>query len=133
MKTIEDLPTPAVLVDLDVVERNIARQAELTRAAGARLRPHAKTHKSPEIARMQLAAGAAGISLAKTSEAEVFAAEGFDVIFIAYPVVGAGKAERLLALADRLRLAVGTDSVEGARALARVLLDFCSAFVPLPE
>jgi D-serine deaminase-like pyridoxal phosphate-dependent protein len=120
MKTIEDLPTPAVLVDLDVVERNIARQAERARAAGVRLRPHAKTHKSPEIARMQLAAGAAGISLAKTSEAEVFAAEGFDDIFIAYPVVGSGKAERLLALADRLRLAVGTDSVEGARALARV-------------
>jgi D-serine deaminase-like pyridoxal phosphate-dependent protein len=120
MKTIEDLPTPAVLVDLDVVERNIARQAERARAAGVRLRPHAKTHKSPEIARMQLAAGAAGISLAKTSEAEVFAAEGFDDIFIAYPVVGAGKAERLLALADRLRLAVGADSIEGAQALARV-------------
>ena len=120
MRTIEDLPTPAVLVDLDVVERNIARQAERARAAGVRLRPHAKTHKSPEIARMQLAAGAAGISLAKTSEAEVFAAEGFDDIFIAYPVVGAGKAERLLALADRLRLAVGADSVEGAQALARV-------------
>jgi D-serine deaminase-like pyridoxal phosphate-dependent protein len=120
MRTIEDLPTPAVLVDLDVLERNIARQAERARAAGVRLRPHAKTHKSPEIARMQLAAGAAGISLAKTSEAEVFAAEGFDDIFIAYPVVGAGKAERLLALSDRLRLAVGTDSVEGARALAGV-------------
>jgi D-serine deaminase-like pyridoxal phosphate-dependent protein len=120
MRTIEDLPTPAVLVDLDVLERNIARQADRARAAGLRLRPHAKTHKSPEIARMQLAAGAAGISLAKTSEAEVFAAEGFDDIFIAYPVVGAGKAERLLALSDRLRLAVGTDSIEGARALARV-------------
>jgi D-serine deaminase-like pyridoxal phosphate-dependent protein len=120
MRTIEDLPTPAVLVDLDVLERNIARQADRARAAGIRLRPHAKTHKSPEIARMQLAAGAAGISLAKTSEAEVFAAEGFDDIFIAYPVVGAGKAERLLALSDRLRLAVGTDSIEGARALARV-------------
>jgi D-serine deaminase-like pyridoxal phosphate-dependent protein len=120
MRTIEDLPTPAVLVDLDVLERNIARQADRARAAGIRLRPHAKTHKCPEIARMQLAAGAAGISLAKTSEAEVFAAEGFDDIFIAYPVVGAGKAERLLALSDRLRLAVGTDSIEGARALARV-------------
>jgi D-serine deaminase-like pyridoxal phosphate-dependent protein len=120
MRTVEDLPTPAILVDLDVLERNIARQAERARAAGVRLRPHAKTHKCPEIARLQLAAGAAGISLAKTSEAEVFAAEGFDDIFIAYPVVGAGKAERLLALSDRLRLAVGTDSVEGARALGRV-------------
>ena len=117
---VEDLPTPAVLVDLDVLERNIARQAERARAAGIRLRPHAKTHKCPDIARMQLAAGAAGISLAKTSEAEVFAAAGFDDIFIAYPVVGLGKAERLLALSDRLRLCAGTDSVEGAEALGRV-------------
>jgi D-serine deaminase-like pyridoxal phosphate-dependent protein len=117
---IEDLPTPAILVDLDVLERNIARQAERARAAGVRLRPHAKTHKCPEIARMQLAAGAAGISLAKTSEAEVFADSGFTDIFIAYPVVGAGKPERLLALSERLRLAVGTDSVEAARSLSRV-------------
>jgi D-serine deaminase-like pyridoxal phosphate-dependent protein len=117
-RPIEDLPTPAVLVDLDVLEKNIARQAERARSAGIRLRPHAKTHKCPEIARMQLAAGAAGISLAKTSEAEVFAAAGFDDIFIAYPVVGLRKAERLLALSDRLRLAAGTDSVEGARQLS---------------
>ncbi len=117
-RPIEDLPTPAVLVDLDVLERNIARQAERALAAGVRLRPHAKTHKCPEIAGMQLAAGAAGISLAKTSEAEVFAAAGFDDIFIAYPVAGLGKAERLLALSERLRLAAGTDSVEGARHLS---------------
>jgi D-serine deaminase-like pyridoxal phosphate-dependent protein len=117
-RPIEDLPTPAVLVDLDVLEKNIARQAVRTRESGVRLRPHAKTHKCPEIARMQLAAGAAGISLAKTSEAEVFAEAGFDDIFIAYPVVGLRKAERLLALSDRLRLAVGTDSVEGARTLS---------------
>ena len=115
---IEDLPTPAVLVDLDILEKNIARQARRAREAGVRLRPHAKTHKCPEIARMQLAAGAAGISLAKTSEAEVFAEAGFDDIFIAYPVVGLGKPERLLALSDRQRLAVGTDSVEGARHLS---------------
>ncbi len=117
-RPIEDLPTPAVLVDLDVLERNIATQAGRAREAGVRLRPHAKTHKCPEIARMQLAAGAAGISLAKTSEAEVFAAAGFEDIFIAYPVAGLGKAERLLALSDKLRLAAGTDSVEGARQLS---------------
>jgi D-serine deaminase-like pyridoxal phosphate-dependent protein len=97
-RPIEDLPTPAVLVDLDILERNIARQADRTRAAGVRLRPHAKTHKCPEIARIQLAAGASGISLAKTSEAEVFADAGFEDVFVAYPVVGLGKAERLLAL-----------------------------------
>ncbi|HKA35510.1 MAG TPA: alanine racemase [Thermoanaerobaculia bacterium] len=119
-RSIEELPTPAVLVDLDVLERNIARQASRAREAGVKLRPHAKTHKCPEIARMQLAAGAAGISLAKTSEAEAFAGAGFEDIFVAYPVVGLGKAERLLALSDRLRLAVGTDSVEGATRLSEV-------------
>jgi D-serine deaminase-like pyridoxal phosphate-dependent protein len=112
--------TPAVLIDVDVVERNIARMAEAARAAGVRLRPHAKTHKVLEVGRRQLAAGAAGLALAKTSEAEVFAAAGFEDIFIAYPVVGEDKARRLLALAERIRLAVGADSVEGARTLAAV-------------
>lgn len=117
---IEELPTPAVLVDLDVLERNIARQALRAKAAGVRLRPHAKTHKCPEIARLQLEAGATGISLAKTSEAEVFADSGFEDIFVAYPVVGLGKAERLLALSGRVRLAVGVDGIEGAERLSEV-------------
>jgi len=112
-----DLPTPVVIVDLDVLERNVARMAERARHAGVRLRPHAKTHKCPEIARFQLAAGAAGLSLAKVGEAEVFVAAGFDDIFLAYPVVGRGNAERLLALGDRARLAVGVDSLDGARSL----------------
>ena len=121
MKSIRDLETPAVLVDLDVLERNIARMAERARNCGVRLRPHAKTHKVVEIARRQIAAGAAGISLAKTSEAEVFAEAGFDDLFVAYPVVGDDKARRLLALAARVRrLAVGVDSVEGASTLAGV-------------
>jgi len=107
-------------VDLDILERNIARMAESARSCGVRLRPHAKTHKVPEIGRMQLSAGAAGLSLAKTGEAEVFAQAGFTDIFLAYPVVGAEKARRLLALSDRVRLAVGADSEEGARSLAEV-------------
>src|SRR5207253_9134749 len=78
-----DLPSFPTRRSSDLVlERNIARQSERAREAGVRLRPHAKTHKCPEIARMQLAAGAAGISLAKTSEAEVFAAAGFADIFL---------------------------------------------------
>jgi D-serine deaminase-like pyridoxal phosphate-dependent protein len=120
MPSVNDLPTPAVLVDVDVLERNVARMAERARAAGVRLRPHAKTHKLLEVGRLQLAAGACGLALAKTSEAEVFAAAGFDDIFVAYPVVGEDKGRRLLALADRIRLAVGVDSVEGARTLAAV-------------
>jgi D-serine deaminase-like pyridoxal phosphate-dependent protein len=114
----EVLSTPVVLVDLDVLERNIMTQARRAREAGVRLRPHAKTHKSPEIARLQRAAGARGLSVAKVGEAEVFAEAGFDDLFIAYPVVGEGKGRRLLALADRARVAVGVDSVEGARTLA---------------
>jgi D-serine deaminase-like pyridoxal phosphate-dependent protein len=115
---VEDLATPAVLVDVGVLDRNIAGMAAAARAAGVRLRPHAKTHKLPEVGRRQLAAGAAGLTLAKTSEAEVFAAAGFDDLFLAYPVVGLGKPERLLALADRVSIAAGVDSLEGARALA---------------
>ena len=120
MRFLPELDTPAVLVDLDIVEANIGRMADRAREKGVRLRPHAKTHKVPEIGRMQLAAGASGLALAKTSEAEVFADRGFTDIFLAYPVVGTDKGKRLLALADRIRLAVGADSEEGARSLAEV-------------
>jgi len=116
--SLEALCTPAVVVDLDVLERNIARMAAGAREAGVRLRPHAKTHKCPEIARLQRAAGAWGLSLAKVGEAEVFVAAGFDDLFIAYPLVGEDKGRRLLRLADRARTAVGVDSLDGAATLA---------------
>src|SRR5512134_1856120 len=92
--------------------------AARAREAGVRLRPHAKTHKCPEIGRLQRAAGAWGLSLAKVGEAEVFVVAGFDDLFVAYPVVGDDKGRRLLRLADRARVAVGVDSVEGAETLA---------------
>ncbi|MGE5413962.1 MAG: alanine racemase [Syntrophomonadaceae bacterium] len=123
MIPIEDLPTPAVLVDLDVLEKNVAAMQRRARAAEVALRPHAKTHKSPEIGRMQLAAGARGLTLAKTSEAEVFASVGFDDIFLAYPIVGADKARRLLAISDRVRLTVGVDGIEGAQSLGTVFAE----------
>ena len=123
MSPIEDLSTPAVLIDLDVLEANIARQAQRARRAGVKLRPHGKTHKIPEVGRMQLASGASGLTLAKTGEAEVFAGAGFDDLFLAYPIVGADKARRLLALSDRVRLRVGADSREGAATLSRVFHD----------
>jgi D-serine deaminase-like pyridoxal phosphate-dependent protein len=116
--TTEALSTPAVIVDLDVLERNVSRMAARAREASVRLRPHAKTHKCPQIASLQRAAGAWGLALAKVGEAEAFVESGFDDIFLAYPTVGADKARRLLALADRARLAVGVDSEEGARSLA---------------
>jgi D-serine deaminase-like pyridoxal phosphate-dependent protein len=115
---VDELPTPSVLVDLDVLERNLARMAARARDAGVGLRPHTKTHKCLEIARLQLAAGAVGLCVAKVGEAEVFARAGFEDVFLAYPVVGEDKGRRLVALADRARVAVGADSVEGARTLA---------------
>jgi len=118
--TIHDLSTPAVVIDQDALERNVARMAEAARSHGIGLRPHTKTHKTVEIARLQTKAGAVGLTVAKTSEAEVFAEAGFEDLFVAYPVVGADKGRRLLALADRLRLSVGVDSLEGAATLAGV-------------
>lgn len=120
MPSVHDLDTPVVLIDLDVLEHNVARMAAAARGCGVRLRPHGKTHKAIELGRMQLRAGAIGLSLAKTGEAEAFAEAGFDDIFLAYPIVGEGKGRRLLALAERIRLAVGVDSPEGAATLAGI-------------
>ena len=108
-RSVEELDTPALVVDLDVVDANIARTAEIAQNAGARLRPHIKTHRMLEVARRQIEAGAQGICCAKTGEAEVFADGGIDDIFIANQVVGAAKLRRLRMLADQVRLAVGVD------------------------
>lgn len=114
--------TPAVVVDLDVLERNIAAMAHSVRARGLSLRPHAKTHKIPEIAHRQIAAGAAGLTVATIGEAEVFTAAGIDDVFVGYPLwVDAQAAARLLAVAEGARVTVGIDSVEGARQLGRSL------------
>ena len=111
-----ELDTPAVYVDLDALERNIATMQALSRQWGVGLRPHTKTHKIPEIARMQLQAGAVGITVAKIGEAEVL--PGDDVL-VAYPVM-AEKLPRLRALARNRRVTVVIDSVEAARALPGV-------------
>jgi len=115
---IEALDTPCLLIDLDRMEANIQRWQATIAASGVDLRPHVKTHKSPELAQMQLAAGAAGITVAKIAEAEVFAAHGCRDIFVAYPVVGAEKWRRAAALAQTCRLIVGVDSLAGARGLS---------------
>jgi D-serine deaminase-like pyridoxal phosphate-dependent protein len=108
-----DLDTPAVYVDLDALERNVRGMQDRCRRWGVGLRPHTKTHKIPEIARMQLDAGAVGITVAKIGEAEVL--PGDDVL-VAYPVM-ADKLPRLRALARDRRVTVVVDSVEGARGL----------------
>jgi D-serine deaminase-like pyridoxal phosphate-dependent protein len=118
--TLDELDTPALLIDLDVLEANLAGMAAVAARAGVRLRPHTKTHKSPVIARMQLAAGAAGITCAKLGEAEVMADAGLDDLLIAYPLVGEAKLRRLRGLLERARVRVSLDSVEVAEGLGRV-------------
>jgi len=111
--------TPVLVVDTDVLDRNLTRMAESAAARGLALRPHVKTHKCVEIARRQLDAGAQGLTVATVSEAEVFADAGADDLFVAYPLwVDAARGARLRALADRVRLTVGIESAAGARAVA---------------
>lgn len=114
---IYDLDTPALLVDLDRLERNIVRMAEVARAGGKALRPHTKTHKTPEIARMQVDAGAVGLTVAKLGEAEALAEHGFTDLFVANQIVGSPKYERLFALLKRANVTVGVDGADGAGAL----------------
>jgi 3-hydroxy-D-aspartate aldolase len=95
------LNTPALIVDLPALERNIAAMAAFANRCGLRLRPHAKTHKSVEIARLQIAAGAVGVCCAKLGEAEALADGGVEDILITSPVVGSAGVERLADLAAR--------------------------------
>jgi D-serine deaminase-like pyridoxal phosphate-dependent protein len=102
--------TPAVVIDLDVVERNIARVQGLCEAAGVANRPHIKTHKSPVIAAMQRDAGARGITCQKIGEAEVMAEAGLDDILISYNILGEQKLGRLGALMSRTNVTVAADN-----------------------
>ncbi len=96
-----DLNTPALIVDLEALERNIAAMARFASKSGVALRPHAKTHKSVEIARRQIAAGAIGVCCAKLGEAEALADGGVEDILITSPVVGPSGVARLVALSAR--------------------------------
>jgi D-serine deaminase-like pyridoxal phosphate-dependent protein len=111
------LDTPALLVDLDVMEANIARIVAACRACGVAWRPHSKAHKTPEIAKMQIAAGANGVTCAKLGEAEVMAAAGIRDILIANQIVGSIKIGRLLELADRADPIVCVDSIDNLNEL----------------
>ncbi len=116
-----ELPTPAVVVDLDVVERNLTRMARYCREHGLNLRPHTKTHKTPEVARLQLASGAAGLTVAKVGEAEVMVKAGLDDILVAYPVFGTENLQRLARLAESHRLLISLDSLVTAQELSRAV------------
>jgi len=116
--TITDLDTPAVVIDLDRLEQNIQRMAAFATAQKINLRPHIKTHKIPQIARMQLRAGAVGITCQKLGEAEVMAANGMDDILITYIMVGAPKLDRLVQLKRRAKVCTVVDSEEAMAPLA---------------
>lgn len=116
-----ELDTPCIVIDLDVAERNVRNMQATAEKAGVKLRPHTKTHKSVYFSRMQMEAGANGLTCAKLAEAEVLADAGFDDLFVAYPLIGAHKMDRLAALARRVRrLIVSLDSYEVAEALSAV-------------
>ncbi len=123
MSTTPDSPaTPALYVDVAVMDANIHAMAALTRDRGVQLRPHAKTHKSPAIADRQTAAGAHGLTVATVSEAETFAMAGHQDLFLAYPLwVDRAKGRRLRELTGLASLTIGCDSAEAANALAAQL------------
>ncbi len=129
-----DLPTPALLVDLDLLEANIAAMAAHCRRDGCQIRPHAKTHKCPEIARLQVNAGARGISTATVAEAEAMVAAGLPGVLLTSPIVDPGKIARMVELARTggdVLLAVGhprqvellAEAAEAARVRMNVLVD----------
>jgi D-serine deaminase-like pyridoxal phosphate-dependent protein len=120
--TLSALRTPSVLVDQQRLERNIDRMQAAADARRIRLRPHAKTHKSPDLAQIQVARGAVGICCAKLGEAEVFADAGIQDIRLPYPLNPANAA-RVLGLLDRVRLSFIVDHMEVARSWSRILSD----------
>lgn len=116
--TLDTLETPAALVDVDRMRANLQRAARYCREHGFHWRPHAKTHKTPQLAAEQLRAGAVGVTVATPREAEAMAAT-VDDLLLAYPPFGASKLQRLMELPAAVRLSVALDSSEALRALAR--------------
>ena len=125
-QSVNAIDTPALVVDLDAMKRNLGRMAEFARKHDVRWRPHAKMHKSVALAKLQMQAGAVGVCVQKTAEAEVMAAGGVHDLFITNEVVAAGKLGRVAALAHRVaaengRLAIAVDSAEGVNRLAQAM------------
>ncbi len=114
-----ELSTPVLTIDLDILDRNLERMANSCREQGVGLRPHTKTHKTPEVARKQLERGAVGLTVAKVGEAEVMAGAGLDEILVAYPVLGREKLDRLATLAKTRKILVSLDDELTAQELSR--------------
>ncbi len=126
-KSVNDIDTPCLVIDLDAMKRNLGRMAEFARKHNIRWRPHAKLHKSVVLAKMQIKAGAVGICVQKTSEAELMAAGGVHDIYISNEVIAPSKLARVARLAQKLamhsggQLAIAVDSSEGVIRLAHAM------------
>src|SRR5579872_3975280 len=115
---VAEIDTPALVVDLDILERNLGRVAGYAKQHGLRLRPHTKTHKSVLIGKLQLQSGAVGLTVAKVSEAEVMlGAEPADLL-LAFPIIGPTKLHRLTEVARHARVTVALDSEMAAQQLS---------------
>ena len=129
MRTVADLETPAVLIDIDKVERNLRRAQDFADRHGLQLRPHVKTHKLPRFALRQVELGAVGVTCQKLGEAEVMADAGVSDILLPYNILGRSKLARLRALADRVVLSVTADSTTTVEGYGST---FADAKRPLP-
>jgi D-serine deaminase-like pyridoxal phosphate-dependent protein len=117
-----EVDTPALIVSEEILHRNIAEMSSFAKSVGVNLRPHIKTHKTPQIARLQIAAGAVGVTCAKVGEAEVMVNEaGVQDVLLAYPIIGEPKYRRIVALMEQARIAVALDSIEAANALSEAM------------
>ena len=116
--TLDDVDTPALVLDLDAFERNLDRMAAMATSAGVRLRPHAKMHKSPVVTLQQVARGAVGACVQKVAEAEVLVRGGVEDVLVSNEVVGASKVDRLAALARDARIGVCVDDPAQVDALS---------------
>ena len=122
--SVAEVETPALIIELDSFDRNVAKMAEFARTSGVRLRPHAKTHKSPAIALRQIAHGAVGQCVQKVGEAEVLVRDGVKDVLVSNQVVGERKLRRLAALAHDATIALCFDTAEQVDMASRVARDF---------
>jgi D-serine deaminase-like pyridoxal phosphate-dependent protein len=114
-----DIDTPCLVVSERIMQRNISEMASFAKSVGVGLRPHMKTHKTPQIARLQVAAGAFGITSAKVGEAEVMVNEaGIEDVLLAYPTIGDHKIERLTRLQEKARITIAVDSLDAAQSIS---------------
>ena len=119
-----EIDTPALVVSEEILHRNIATMAAFAKSVGVNLRPHIKTHKTVQIARLQIAAGAIGVTCAKVGEAEVMVNEaGIKDVLLAYPTIGDAKIRRLKPLLKKARIIVAVDSLEAATMLSKAFVD----------